>query len=349
MSQHAATDRPMVPTTFEKAVVSPTGVHYDSVMAEQSLAVIQDQDGFIAGEVFPNKDVKEPSAVFPSYDRSYFLRHRIQNVAMDGIAPTVTHGMAWDKRYDVKVYKSRCMLPKELIARQTPPVDLENEAVKLLTQHGLIFKDEKWCEKFFAASVWDTDLIGDATPSGAELLHWSDEDSLPIHNVIDAKTAFRKYTGKEAEVGLIGRELHDALLKNPQMLARVINNNSTSGVTVPVMPNTETIRQAFGLKKLIIANAIHDTGAEGATLNPDFIAGKHFWMGHVPQSVGPMTPIPGQTFSWTGYSPGMNSLGFGFRRYYVEERDTWYIEMALAFDMRVVANYLGKLFRGMMP
>ena len=118
MSQHAASDRPMAPTAFEKAVVSPSGVHYDQVMAEQSLAVIQDQDGFVAGEVFANKDVKSPSDIFPSYDRSYFLRHRVQQVAVDGIAPTVTHGMAWDKRYDVKVYKSRCMLPKELIARQ---------------------------------------------------------------------------------------------------------------------------------------------------------------------------------------------------------------------------------------
>jgi hypothetical protein len=346
MSQHAATDRPWTPTAFEKAVVSPSGIHYDRVMAEQSLLVVQDQDGFVAGEVFPNKDVMSPSDVFASYDRSYFLRHNVSQVAPDGVPKTVTWGMDFDKRYDVKVYKTRCMLPKELIARQVPPVDLENEAVKLLTQHGLIFKDEMWCANFFAANIWDTDLIGDATPNGAELLHWSDDDSLPIFNVQDAQTAFRRSVGKEAEIGLIGREAHDALLKNPQLLSRIINNSGNAGSNQPVRPTTETIRNAFGLKKLVVANAIHDTGAEGAALAPEFIAGKHFWMGHVPDSVGVLTPIPGQTFSWKGYNPGMNNLGFGFRRYFVEERETWYIEMTLAFDMKVVAPYLGKLFRG---
>lgn len=346
---HSPADLPWVPSSFQKAIVSPMGVHYDQVMADQSLAVIQDGSGFVAGEVFANKDVQSPSDVYPSYDRSYFLRHRVDKVGVDGVAKTVTHGMAWDQRYDCQVYKSRVMLPKELIARSTPPIDLENEAVTLLTNHGLIFKDEMWCEKFFSASVWDTDLIGAAIPTGVQVLHWSDAAALPINNVIDVKGTTRQNTGREFDVGVIGRLAHDALLKNPQILARVINNSAGAGTNAPVMPTTETIRTAFGLRKLVVANAIHDLGQEGATLAPEFIAGKHFGIFHVPETVGLMTPIPGQTFSWKGYNPGMNNLGFGFRRYYVEERETWYIEMTLAFDMKVVANYLGKLFRGIIP
>lgn len=345
-----APQAPMTPAAFEKAIVSPSSVHYDRVMADQSLACIQDADGFVAGQVFPNKDVQDGSAVFPSYDRSYFLRHRIQKVPVDGVAPTVTHGMSWDKRYDCEVWKTRVALPKEILARQSVPVDIENEAVTLLTNHGLVFKDEIWCEKFFAAGLWDTDQTGvNAGPGANQFLQWDDSASTPINDVLAQRTAFRKATGKEARVGVIGREVHDALLTNPQIVARVINNNGNAGVGRPVMPDTETIRVAFGLEKLIVANAIHDVGQEGKTLATDFIAGKNFGLFHVPPSVGVMTPIPGQTFSWAGYNPGMNEMGMGFRRYFNEERETWYVEMTLAFDMKLVASYLAKLFVTCIP
>ncbi|KKK55651.1 hypothetical protein LCGC14_3072390, partial [marine sediment metagenome] len=102
----------------------------------------------------------------------------------------------------------------------------------------------------------------------------------------------------------------------------------------------------FDVDKVVIAEAVRNTAAKGASESTDFIMGKHALLAYAAPSAGIKRPSAGYIFAWTGllgsgaYGNTMTRipmpwLGRGLER----------IEGEMAFDINVVSDELGFFYK----
>lgn len=343
MSDHAT------PIFVEKADgIDARSGHFDELLTDMSLAIQQDQDGFVCGQVFNHVATSAASGKYTSYPPEYQLRHGFKERGEGTESGQVNWNVKFDKRYNCTVYAAKMVIGKQLRANVSSPVDPERDTLEVLIEHSMIFKDEMWVDAFFKVGVWAVDLAGVTFASGpdpdTEFVYWDDYvNSDPVMDVATQKDLFRERTGKEANKMVIGRKVYTKLIHHPKILARVVNGFSNSG-TNPAKANLQTLASLFEVESIVVAAGIHDTGNEGASPTPSFIAGKHALLVHSPARTNLKKAMAGAHFCWTGYEAGVNNMGVVIDKWYNRDRKVWLMEMELAFGLEIVAAALGVFF-----
>jgi hypothetical protein len=140
---------------------------------------------------------------------------------------------------------------------------------------------------------------------------------------------------------VIGPYVYKALRNHADVLDRI---KYTQG---PAIPTPNLLAQLFDVDKVLIAQAVKNTAAKGATESTDFIYGKHALLAYAAPSPGLKQPTAGYIMAWTGlegagaygnrmYRIPMDHLGLGTTR----------IEGEMAYDCELVASSLGVFFNG---
>lgn len=318
-------------TSITKSQPTFTEVHVNRPLTDLSLAFAQSPDSFIARQVFPAVPVNKASDVYFRYDKAYwnkaFARFRAPG------SPAAVSGYIMDTAsFETK----RRSIAKEIadpIRANADIADLDREAVQwVMTQLSLI-DEADWAAANFASGVWGTS----ATPS----VLWDNANSTPIEDVRTAKRTVLGNTGFEPNVLVLGKKLYDVLCDHPDVIDR-IKYGQTAGA--PANVTTQSLAALFGVSRILVAKAIQNTAAEGATAAYSFIADQESaLLAYAAPAPGLLTPSAGYSFVWAG-APGANQAGITMKTFRDERMESDIVEGNAWYDHKVVATELGYFF-----
>lgn len=157
------------------------------------------------------------------------------------------------------------------------PLDAEIDIVENLNEAMALTK-----ELAIASTLSDTaKLTINTTLSGQS--QWSDyANSTPFEDLKTASQQLRLNGLKPANTLVMSFYTFSILQQHPDLIERVKYSNVAS-LTVEMM---QTLFGQFGISKILVANAVYDTAAEGLTASNSFVWGKHVWLAYV-------NPAPG--------------------------------------------------------
>lgn len=321
---------------------TPGDVHVNTPLTNISIAYLQSADAFVAARVFPNIPVSKQSDRYYTYDRGYFNRDEMQLRAPATESAGTGYSIDNTPTYYCQRWSIHKDIPDEVRANADAMLNLDREAVELLTLKALLRREKIFAANFFQTGKWATDVTGvSGTPSAGQFKQWNDAASDPIGDIRTAKRTMRESTGFEPNTLVLGRPVYDKLLDNASIIDRL--KYGTMG-TAPAKTSVNILASLFEVDRILVMNAIENTAAEGQTNAHSFIGGKKALLTYVPPSPGLMTPSAGYTFSWTGLmGNGVEGNRIKTIRHALADADR--VELDMTFDMKLVANDLGYFFQ----
>lgn len=314
-------------------------VHVDRPLTNISVAFVQTADMFIADRATPVVPVQKQTDSYFTIPRGAFFRDEMEKNAPGAPAPEANYTVSTDS-YACDVWKLAKALADQTRANYDSPLQADREMTEFLTLKGMIKKETEWAATFFAASVWTGDLTGvSGAPGASQVQRWDEAASTPIEDIrlgkrnVHARTAFRP------NKLVLGREVYDALIDHPDIVGR-LDRGQTVGPAIVMRQNLAAL---FELDEVLVMDSVQNTAVEGATDAYAFIGGKSALLLYAPSAPGLMVPSAGYTFTWTGLLGG-GALGMRMRRIRDEKAEADILEIAMAFDYKVVSADLGQFF-----
>jgi hypothetical protein len=313
-------------------------IHIDSGLTDVSVAYIQDEKNFVADQVFPVVTVQKQSDRYFTYSRDDFYRDEAQERAPG----TESAGGDYDVDNTPSYYATKFAFHKDVTederTNSDTPLDADEDATIFVTQKMLLKRETQWANRYFKTDVWSNETQGEsANPTESQFLQWDNADSAPIDDVSNAKIQIAT-TGYDANVLVIGYPVFWALKNHPTILDRI-------KYTEKAIVTTDLLASLFEVDKVVVAKAVVNTAARGATGSNAFILGKNVLLAYAAPNPGIRQPSAGYIFAWTGLE-GAGAYGNRMLRIPAPLRGagTERIEGEIAFDAKVVATDLGFFF-----
>jgi hypothetical protein len=322
---------------------TPGDVHVNRPLTNLSIAHLQKLENFVATKVFPNIPVDKKSDTYYEYDRGYFNRDEMAARAPGTESVGGGYKVDPSTAYNCIRYSFHHDVPDEVRSNADDPLNPDRESTMLVTLKAAIRREKFWVSKFFSTTIWGTDLTGVAgAPAGGQFQQWDQAASDPIEVIRVNKTNVLESTGFEPNTLVIGRRGWDKVLDHPDLVDRIKYGQTAGG---PAIVSPQAVAALLGVERILVMNAIENTGKEGGANVHSFIGGKNALLCYSAPSPGIMTPSAGYTFSWKGFM-GASSEGHRIRKFRMEHLDSDRIESDMAFDMKVVSAPLGVFFSG---
>ena len=325
-------------------MLTASQVHIDAPLTNLTVAFLQDPNGFVADRVFPRVSVAKKSDRYYIYNRADFNRvGQVQARAPRTQAPRVGMSLSTDT-YLTEVFSLATDFDFETLANEDASLNLRAAGAQMLTHQLLIDREVKWASTYFASSVWGTDWTGVAgAPSTNQVRQWSDyTNSTPIQDVTNImRTVQLKSGGYKPNVMVVGKETRDALVNNPQILARL---NGGATVTNTALVTDAKLAEIFGVEEFLVMETVKNNSAEGVAESNAFIGGKSAAFYYRPRAAGLMVPSAGYTFTWDDLE---NASGYGISiksyrgDYLAIDGIAEVLEANMAYDQKVVSTDLG--------
>lgn len=308
-------------------------VHIDAALTDFSIAYIQDEANFVAGQVFPEKPVDHQTDKYFIFDKNDWLRDDAVGKRAPGeVAPRSGFTLGTDS-YSADAWWTEVPLSNMVISNQDPALMLDQAATRLVTQRMLIRRERIFASKFFTAGVWGTSLVG-----GTDFTLWSDYSSDPQTDIDTGRETVLVNTGRMPNCLTVGFKVHNALKRHP-LIKDMYKYTSAASIT------EDMIAKAFELDKYVVAKASYATNAEGGTKAYAFANGNNALLTYNDGSTSIMEPCAGAIFAWTGLNPGGGSNVAIDQRYDPNTMDD-IVRGQFAFDMKVTGADLGYFFGG---
>ena len=308
-------------------------VHQDAALTNLSVGWMQNNANFVHNKVFPVITVPHKSDVYYKYNRGDFFRDTFTKVADGDITSGGGFGLSTDT-YLTEEWGRHMIITDQARANSDPAIDLDRDAAQMLTQQGMIRRENLWAGEFFTTSVWGTDA------AGSSVGYWDDASTEIFDHVETARSTILSNTGMEMNCVVIGYEVYVALKNHPLIVDRYKHTSSSS-------ISLDMIARVLDIPKLMVAKSVYNSAAEGATESTGFSLGKNALFMHVADSPGLMKPSAGYTFVWNGLA-GNGVEGLSVNRYDLRSqmRPADAIEVRMEFDFKVVAPELGYFYSG---
>lgn len=310
---------------------SPTkgDVHVNKPLSQISIAFLQDQRNFVSDQVFPNIPVSHQSDRYYTYDRGEFNRDEMRERAPATESAGGSYTVDNTPTYYAPVYSFHRDVDDQIRTNADSMLNLDREATAYLSHKAMIKREALWATKYFATSIWATDV----TPSPL----WDAASSTPIEDIQTGIDTVLQSTGFMPNTLVMGHEVWSTLKNHVDIVERI---KFTSGNNNPAVVNTEAFAALFGLDRVLISRAIQNTANEGQTAAHSFILGKSALLCYSAPNPGLMIPSAGYTFSWNGMF-GASALGSRVKRFRMESLASDRVEIEMAFDQKLVAADLG--------
>jgi len=316
---------------------APNAVHVDQLLTNLTLDYVTTQN-FIADRIFPVVDVDKKSDEFYTFDAAESNREFDQDEML--LAPRteprkfdVSHSKS---SYLAKVYGLSFDIDTQTAANEDEQLRIRERKARQLMHKLMAKRDRDFIATFMKTGVWGEDLAGTT-----DFTKWSDSSSTPIDDVMKWKEDFmvRNYGFTPNKI-VITRDIKRELMGNTQILGRI---NGGASVSNPAMVNDAIIASIFEVDEIVMADAVTNTAAVGATEAADFMVKDQILMTHSPASAGLETPASGLIFAWNsvpGTSWGITMESFtddALRRQQIAEQ----VHGKMAYDMKVVGSNMG--------
>lgn len=327
-------------------LLSPSSVHIDQPLTNLTLAYAQSQDSFIADKVFPVVGVDKQSDKYYTYDRANMnatgnVKALAPRTEVERIGMSISNSS-----YFADVYGLGMDFDEQTLANEDAALDIRAGGAQTLMNQLLIHREEQFATNFFSSGLAWTDWAGVAVGDNnldTEITQWSDyTNSTPIVDVTRAsKTIQLQSGGFRPNTMVVGREVHDQLINNPKILARL---NGGATVSNTALVTKAKLAEIFEVENYYVMEAVKNSAKEGQSESNAFIGGKGALLCYTPSSAGLMSPAAGLTFAWNNL-PGVNNLGItvesfsddALKRQQIAEM----IQVKMSYDMKIVGGELG--------
>lgn len=307
---------------------TPSDVHVNALLTNISVAFIQAADRFVSGQVFPVVPVGKQSDYYMSYDKADWMRSKAQKRGPGAESAGGGFGIKTDNTYFCDVWAFHQDIDDQTRANADNPLNLDRDATEHVTRQMLLAREQDWVSAFLAAGIWANDF----TPG----TKWDDTNGDPIGDVEAGINTIEAATGYRPNTLVVSPDIFSCLKNHSDILDRI--KYTQRGVVTE-----ELLAGIFGVEKFLVARAVVDTSAEGATESPDFLVSDKALLCYAEGAPGILKPTAGYTFSWTGLV-GAQAYGARIKRFRMENLESDRIEGEMAFDHVVVADDLGYFF-----
>lgn len=323
-----------------------TDVHVAAALTNVSVAYFQDQDAYIAEQVFPMVPVQHQTDVYFVWSKADFFRDEAQQRA-DATESAGTGITLATQTYSARVYALHIDVGYQTRANADPAVDLDVAVTQTLTQKLLIRRDRIFVANFLTTGIWattatGTTVAGGGVPGTTTTVQWDDDaNSDPFTDISTGQTVILQNTGYLPNVLVITWPVYQALRKHPLVIDRIkYTNPAFAGTITPAL-----LASAFDIERIVVSRAVYNSAAENVAANMQFVAGKVALLAYSAPSPGLMQPTAGYTFGWSGLT-GLNNLGIRVAQIPMNWRGLGTVrdEAEMAFDMKTVGTDLGYFF-----
>lgn len=315
-------------------------VHVNKPLTNISIAYLQSASNFVASRVFPNVPVEKSSDVYFRFNRDDFMRNDFRPRAPGTESAGSGFGLDTDT-YHTKEYALHKDVADQIRSDTDSPIVMDTAVTEFLMQQSMIQREVSFAANYMTQGVWTNDYEGVASsPTGQQVLRWSDDASDPVADVKRAATAIQRRTGFRPNKLTLAQDVRDSLDTNPAIIDR-LKYGQTPGA--PVEVTDSALAAMFGVNEVLTSGAVINNAAEGAALNTDFVTTGGALLTYSAASASLMQPSAGYTFTWRGLLG--NNEGAMITKFRMDHLKSDRIEATLAYDQKVVGADLGAYFR----
>jgi len=329
-------------------------VHYDRPLTNISCAYFQDPSVFVSGRFFPIMNVMKASDRFDTYPQGYWNRIYDSRRAEESVANSITYKVKADS-YSVGDDALRHFISDKKRANVDTQRKLDMEATTLVTQAIALAKEHQFAETYMqSTSAWthkkavpDSPVTNPSDPRWNN--KWNSSASDPVKDVkAICKDIYLSSAGRKPNKAIITYDVWIELTEHEDIVDRVKYMGTN---TNPGKVTMQAVASLFELDEILVMTSIGNEAlakVEDSNGNPpvdnQFLVTKTMLIGHVPQSVGLMTPCAGITFAWNSYIAHSAMAGPSIRRYRpTDGRKGEYIEAELSIDQKLVSGDMGAI------
>lgn len=306
---------------------TPQDLHVNALLTNLSIGYTN--PAYVADRVFPVVGVNKQSDIIPKYNQSFWFRDdakvRAPGAKSEGGGYTVDTSAS----YFCNRFSRRFEIPDELRRNADAPWNLDNDAVRFVTDKVMMRREVNFAANFFTGSVWGTDVDG-----GTDFTQWSDfGGSTPDVDIDTYKDSVEALIGVEPKKMVLGKQVHLQLKNHPTLVDRI-------KYTQRAQLTPELIASLFELDEYLVGRSIYTTSVEGtaeASVTYTRIWGKSALLLYVPPAASLLTPAAGYTFVWQVVP---NALQY-IKRMRNEEREIDIIEANTYFAQATTATNAG--------
>lgn len=328
-----------------------TAVHIDRALSNLTLAQIQGGEGFIAGDVFPIILVDKKTNKYFTFERNVFARDDVRRrapgdeVARIGYQLSTDDYLCEDEAIGTEIYE-------QIRSNTDEAINLDQTAATLLASQWRQHFERVWTSTFFAAGIYGSSAVGGlglgteltgvtSAPGSDEFIRWDDQaNSDPVRDIRAAIRTFQvKSGGIKPNRLVLGPLVADALVDHPDIVDKV---KYTDGAMQDPQMILTGLARLLQIDRIVVAEGVKATNAEGATEAYDFIQGKHALLCYRPAAPNLMTPMTGAIFMWRDFQA--SGLTVPVKRYDWIPTASERLESEAAFDIKVTSKSLGLFF-----
>jgi len=308
--------------------------HVDALLTDVSVAYMQADTKFVAGQVFPRVSVQKQSGRIATYSKADLLRDEMEVRGPGSVSAGGGYRVS-TTTYVADVYAFHQDVDDQAVANADTPFSPVRDATQFVTSKSLIKQEVDWASSFFTTGLWtgsstSTDLI-----AGTDFTAWDDVAGSPINDISDQAAEIESKTGYLPNTLVINRRAWNAIKNHPDVIDR-IKHTSAQSIT------TDVFARLCDLDRVLVGAAVKNSAQEGLASSVGYIFGNHALLVYAAPSPSLMVPSGGYTFVWSGLTGAAE--GRRIKRFRMEDRASDRIEIEAAWDAKVVAADVGAFF-----
>lgn len=328
--------------------INPTrgSLHVDTLLTDYAIAYGTDlASTYVSDRACTIKSVDKQSDKYVVWNKGDFYRLEMQQRA-DGDKSEGGGQRLSNATYFAEVWALHTILTDRQRNAARGEVDVEAAKIRYLMNQTKLARDVQFASTFFTTSVWSgfTDQTGVAAAPGAnQFIQWSDyTNSTPITDIKEQAVALEITAGVPGTklVGVTSSTVFQKLSDHPDFLDRL---KYTGGNDRPANVTREAMAAILGLDELIVAKAVQNTAAEGATATMAAIFGDKFLLMFKSDVASDDQSTAATLFSHSEFDQ-VTPEGAAIFQWYDDSRRSTYYEAEQAFDQKVTAADLGGIF-----
>jgi len=239
-------------------------------------------------------------------------------------------------------------LTEELLAKDYNAIGLDEAAMAIVNERGLINQEIRFKNTFWKTGVWGRDMVGGGSSvADVSYKYWSSSSTTPIDDILAEGELMKVRGWRYPNVLALGAKTARKLTTNDQILAR-LNNGQTPGgpaqasladlgrLFTPAIPGIEPVR-------VIVAGASYNSAVQGATASKGFILDDDSaWLGYVAPKATKLTLTAGVTITYRKLAG--NDQGVRVYKRWDDNIRSYKVELFRDDVQKIVSSNLGTFF-----
>ena len=333
------TTRQIIPVS--KADATPSSVYRNPLLENVSIAAFQDPAMYVARAVCATVPCTDEQVLYYEFDMDSISRDKMEHRAPGTQATIGAFGVS-KKTVLCDQYGYKELLPEELIRSAGNAGNIDVVSAKSVAEVALINAEKRFGSAFWTTGKWNRDMTGAASADSTHYVYWSTSTSTPIDDILAERQQILLNGKRLPNTLVLGADVAVKLMTHSQIVGR-LNAGQTPGG--PAMASLEYLAKIFMVERVIIAQAVYNSAAHGATASNAYILdSKSALLCYVNPDPAVLAPSGAYRFAWQGISG--NADGIRNWRYWDQPTRSFAVEIAVNDTYQMTGSKLGTFFTG---